>query len=505
MQNQIPGPDLSNVFDLTDEPAKVEALPFTPGVATRFNTLAKIELTEQTSEKLNPNVQPRKIHVPLSVLLQRKDTLPVDKVNLPLSQLLPTQIRSVQSGKYQAKTTPASNEKTADKFLSGRKNREKAEIKDIKPVEAVKMKEEGKVKTKPVVRAKKASSSKTKPKAKKGSAVANGFTFGPNDPQLPLVHSKLLLPVRLSPSRAKDFKQCPRLFFYKTILKLPTPPTIATTKGTLAHAVLEMLFTNQRELRTLDLALEYLLPAWTVLCNPDVKLNTVENEKEKEIRLHWKSHSEEAVDKREKDRAEQYQELAAPGSNEETEVLQGAAAAVKGYFTIENPTVFDPVAMELGISARVGVYPKGGDLFGIIDRLDQYTAKSGEIRVAISDYKTGKVPKDMYLDDAFFAMRAYAMMYRKTNGVTPYQLRLLYVSDAKGQASVRSQLVTDELLDKTEIEYAKIWDGINLSAKKQAWNTQTGPLCPWCPFQAICPAFTKEVSVITSETEISLE
>ena len=49
-------------------------------------------------------------------------------------------------------------------------------------------------------------------------------------------------PSSLSPSRASDFMQCPLLYRFRVIDKLPEKPSEAATRGTLVHAVLERLF-----------------------------------------------------------------------------------------------------------------------------------------------------------------------------------------------------------------------------------------------------------------------
>ena len=49
-------------------------------------------------------------------------------------------------------------------------------------------------------------------------------------------------PTSLSPSRAGDFMQCPLLYRFRVIDKLPEKPTAAATRGTVVHAVLERLF-----------------------------------------------------------------------------------------------------------------------------------------------------------------------------------------------------------------------------------------------------------------------
>jgi putative RecB family exonuclease len=51
-----------------------------------------------------------------------------------------------------------------------------------------------------------------------------------------------IAPATLSPSRASDFMQCPLLYRFRVIDRLPEKPSEAATRGTLVHAVLERLF-----------------------------------------------------------------------------------------------------------------------------------------------------------------------------------------------------------------------------------------------------------------------
>jgi putative RecB family exonuclease len=66
----------------------------------------------------------------------------------------------------------------------------------------------------------------------------------------------------LSPSRASDFMTCPLLYRFRVIDRLPEPPTEATARGTLVHAVLEKLFDHPAGERTPDAAREMLSPEW---------------------------------------------------------------------------------------------------------------------------------------------------------------------------------------------------------------------------------------------------
>ena len=54
----------------------------------------------------------------------------------------------------------------------------------------------------------------------------------------------------LSPSRAKDFKQCPLMFRFRTVDRLPEPPSLEALRGTLVHSVLEHLYDGPAAART---------------------------------------------------------------------------------------------------------------------------------------------------------------------------------------------------------------------------------------------------------------
>ena len=48
--------------------------------------------------------------------------------------------------------------------------------------------------------------------------------------------------LKLSPSSATDFKNCPQLFKYRAIDRLAEPVSGPMARGSLVHAVLERLF-----------------------------------------------------------------------------------------------------------------------------------------------------------------------------------------------------------------------------------------------------------------------
>src|ERR1700759_3231214 len=55
----------------------------------------------------------------------------------------------------------------------------------------------------------------------------------------------------LSPSRAADFKQCPLLYRFRVVDRLPEMPSRLQVRGTVVHAALERLFALPRDRRNL--------------------------------------------------------------------------------------------------------------------------------------------------------------------------------------------------------------------------------------------------------------
>src|SRR3954452_5545276 len=66
----------------------------------------------------------------------------------------------------------------------------------------------------------------------------------------------------LSPSRAADFMQCPLLYRFRVVDRLPEAPSPAAVRGTVVHAVLERLFDLPAPERTLTSARAMLGPQW---------------------------------------------------------------------------------------------------------------------------------------------------------------------------------------------------------------------------------------------------
>ncbi|SER49991.1 RecB family exonuclease [Corynebacterium cystitidis] len=247
-------------------------------------------------------------------------------------------------------------------------------------------------------------------------------------------------PLALSPSRATDYQQCPLLYRFRAIDKIPEEPTLAQVRGTHVHAVLEELHSWPREQRTYPAAVKRIKPNWKAL-----------------------------VDK--------HQEYAGLIDDETTYFIE-VRTLVRGYFEMENPQGFDSASQELYVNT---VLPNGVPVRGFIDRVD--VAPTGEIRVV--DYKTGKKPLPRYSASAQFQMRFYALVYWRLFDEIPTQLRLMYLKVIDSMFLAPSR----EELEYFERDLGELWAKIVADGRSGNFRPKTSKLCGWCSFQKLCPAF----------------
>lgn len=255
-------------------------------------------------------------------------------------------------------------------------------------------------------------------------------------------------PPALSPSRANDFMQCPLLFRFRVVDRLPEPPSSAAARGTLVHAVLERLYDAPLGERTREAALELLPGEWERLMEAEPR----------------------------------YAQLFAPGGDADGVTadrwLDGAGRLLGTYFTLEDPNRLQPEARELRVETQLD----GGPLLrGIVDRLD--VAPDGALRVV--DYKTGRSPRPGFEAGALFQMRFYGLVLWRERGVLPKMLQLVYLGD--GQV-LRAEPREREL-EITETKVRALWSAIEKAARDDDWQPRQSKLCAWCAHQALCPAF----------------
>ncbi|GMR02826.1 MAG: RecB family exonuclease [Acidimicrobiia bacterium] len=256
----------------------------------------------------------------------------------------------------------------------------------------------------------------------------------------------------LSPSRAGDFKTCPQLYKFKSIDKIPTEPTVYQARGTTAHLALERLFQLPAEERTPDHLYELFRSAWMEL------------------------------------KPAEYPDLFASVAEERDWGIE-SLNLLASYFTVEDPSSFEPLELEMDLTVPVGDMT----IRGILDRMERITEvdSDGSTRevLVITDYKTGKAPPERYANKAFFALKIYALLIRNTRAVTPDRLRLLYLNGP----TEYTMDITDGQLDAMERQLQALWAAIERAIRSDTWPATTSALCDWCDFKAeLCPAWQDE-------------
>jgi putative RecB family exonuclease len=245
--------------------------------------------------------------------------------------------------------------------------------------------------------------------------------------------------LRLSPSAVSEYENCPQLYKYRKIDKLPEPPSLDAERGTLIHTILQDLFEFPSQERTPQTAIDLLPSRWAAqLEGKPALLDMVSSEKE------W---------------------------------LDRASSLLQTYFTLENPSTFEATHREMHLEND---FDSDIYLHGYVDRLD--VAPTGEVRIV--DYKTGKSPRPGWEEKALFQLRVYALLYWKNTGVLPRLLQLIYLGDGR---IVKSNPTMAEI-ESAEKVLRRVAQDIFISIEKEYWPPKPSRLCDWCYFKSICPA-----------------
>lgn len=253
-----------------------------------------------------------------------------------------------------------------------------------------------------------------------------------------------MAPTALSPSRAGDFMQCPLLYRFRVVDRLPEAPSPAAVRGTVVHAVLERIFDLPSGSRTLAAARELLAPQWERVRSENEALAAL-FDGDAEAVAQW---------------------------------LTGAEDLLARWFELEDPTRLEPSDRELYVETELD---DGLLLRGYVDRLD--VAPDGRIRVV--DYKTGRAPRESFEAKALFQMKFYALVLWRLRGRVPSLLQLVYL----GSGELLRYSPDESDLLATERKLKALWAAIARAAETGDWRASPGRLCDWCDHRLLCPAW----------------
>jgi len=238
--------------------------------------------------------------------------------------------------------------------------------------------------------------------------------------------------------------QCPLLYRFRVIDKLPSAPSAAAARGTLVHSVLERLFDLPTDDRTIEAAAAMVEPQWKALLEGEPELAALVDGTDPASVARW---------------------------------FGDAVSLIERWFTLEDPTRLEPAERELYVETDLD----GLTLRGYVDRLD--LTPTGEMRVV--DYKTGRSPSELFEAKALFQMKFYALVLWRLRGQVPRMLQLVYLGNSE---IVRYSPDEADLL-AVERKLKALWKAIETAAQTGDWRPSKSKLCDWCDHRALCPAW----------------
>jgi putative RecB family exonuclease len=267
------------------------------------------------------------------------------------------------------------------------------------------------------------------------------------------------VPRSLSPSKVSSFTDCALAFRFSVIDRLPEPPSPAATKGTLVHAALERLHLLPPDDRTVDAGLACLAEA-AVELRDDPEYAGLDLSPDDEAAFH-----------------------------------DDAATLVRNYFRLEDPRAVRAIGLELSLEVDID----GVTLRGIIDRLE--LDSDGEL--VVTDYKTGAAPSDRYERKRLSGVHIYSLLCERLLGRRPSKVQLLYLRSPLAIITEPS----DQSTRGTRRTLGAVWQAVERACEREDFRPNRSRLCDYCAFQAYCPAFGGDPTLVPrpDDAEVAAE
>ncbi|PJE64135.1 MAG: hypothetical protein COU90_04670 [Candidatus Ryanbacteria bacterium CG10_big_fil_rev_8_21_14_0_10_43_42] len=270
--------------------------------------------------------------------------------------------------------------------------------------------------------------------------------------------------MRTSYSALETFKQCPQRYKFQNIERVREPKSKEAVFGTLVHSGLHYMFSKDPLFPTLDEVINHFRTAWQ---NAD-KLNITDAERKA--------------------------------------YLDQGEHILKRFYEKNPPWNFNVADLESRFEVSIED-PKTNEthtLAGIMDRIDKPTDDTYEI----IDYKTARKMKSQEsLNDDLQLSLYYLGLTRRWPHINPDNIRLSlqYVKHNEKLTTTRKKEDLDHIKE-TVLETIR---AIETSIKEDAFPAQPTPLCDWCGYKAICPAwkflYTKKAVIEPPIEEILTE
>jgi putative RecB family exonuclease len=160
---------------------------------------------------------------------------------------------------------------------------------------------------------------------------------------------------------------------------------------------------------------------------------------------------------------------------------------VDKYFAMEDPTTVREIGLELWMEAPVGDLT----LRGIIDRLE--LDADGEL--VVTDYKTGRAPSGNFEQKSLAGVHFYSFLCEAVFGRRPAKIRLMYLSSGETIETVPSAQSVKFITTRT----TAVWSAVERACTTGDFRPRKSKLCDWCSFQRWCPEFGGDPSLAATE------
>jgi len=247
-------------------------------------------------------------------------------------------------------------------------------------------------------------------------------------------------PAHLSPSSIGTWQQCPLKFRYSRIEKIPEPSTEAQLMGTFVHEVLENFYEMPSEERTQINARSTTARLWNEKWAEEVEVLNLSPEGLHRFR--WQSWW-----------------------------------CIEALWELEDPQVLQPAAVEQRLTMQVDE----AKVLGIVDRYNH----DDQGRIVVSDYKTGKKPRQRYEAEKRFQLLVYTDMLQQHLDAEVAVAELLYLKE-KVKWAIEP---TKAELTRMRTTVVRVWNELQQACSTGTFEAKRGILCDWCSYKTFCPAW----------------
>ena len=111
----------------------------------------------------------------------------------------------------------------------------------------------------------------------------------------------------------------------------------------------------------------------------------------------------------------------------------------------------------------------------------------------VVDYKTGRAPSERFERARMTGVHIYALLCERVLGRVPVEVRLFHLRDpVDHHAPCRPSSPSGASASGRPA----VWQAIERACAREDFRPRPGPLCAYCNFQALCPAFGGSVPVV---------